>query len=68
MKSKLDPSIYGSPESAITDEIVEQQIKGFMSVDEVITSICVSLRLTKIILFVFCVKNLNIYIYIYNVL
>lgn len=34
LKSKLDPSIYGSPESAITDEIVEQQIKGFMSVDE----------------------------------
>uniref|UniRef100_A0A0A0KWY8 Lipoxygenase domain-containing protein n=1 Tax=Cucumis sativus TaxID=3659 RepID=A0A0A0KWY8_CUCSA len=34
LKSKLDPSIYGSPESAITDEIVEQQIKGVMSLDE----------------------------------
>uniref|UniRef100_A0A9I9D8L2 Lipoxygenase n=1 Tax=Cucumis melo TaxID=3656 RepID=A0A9I9D8L2_CUCME len=34
LKSELDPSIYGSPESAITDEIVEQQIKGIMSLDE----------------------------------
>ncbi|XP_022996082.1 linoleate 13S-lipoxygenase 2-1, chloroplastic-like [Cucurbita maxima] len=36
LKSKLEPSIYGSPESAITDEIVEQQIKGFMTLDEAV--------------------------------
>lgn len=35
LKSKLDPAIYGPPESKITDEIVEQQIKGFMTLDEV---------------------------------
>lgn len=34
LKSKLDPAIYGPPESKITDEIVEQQIKGFMTLDE----------------------------------
>ncbi|XP_038900841.1 linoleate 13S-lipoxygenase 2-1, chloroplastic-like [Benincasa hispida] len=36
LKSTLEPSIYGSPESAISDEIVEQQIKGFMSLDEAV--------------------------------
>lgn len=35
MKSNLDPSIYGPPESAITTEIIEKEIGGFMSVDEV---------------------------------
>ncbi|XP_022148734.1 linoleate 13S-lipoxygenase 2-1, chloroplastic-like [Momordica charantia] len=36
IKSKLDPCIYGPPESAITDEIVEEQIKGFMTLDEAV--------------------------------
>lgn len=36
MKSKLDPSVYGPPESAITTEIVEREIGGFITVDEVL--------------------------------
>ncbi|XP_030526651.1 linoleate 13S-lipoxygenase 2-1, chloroplastic-like isoform X5 [Rhodamnia argentea] len=36
LKSKLDPKIYGLPESAITTEIIEREIKGFMTVDEAI--------------------------------
>ncbi|KAF5735752.1 linoleate 13S-lipoxygenase 2-1 chloroplastic-like [Tripterygium wilfordii] len=36
LKSKLDPSVYGPPESAITTEIIEREIKGFMTVDEAI--------------------------------
>ncbi|XP_074577236.1 linoleate 13S-lipoxygenase 2-1, chloroplastic-like [Curcuma longa] len=32
--SKLDPSIYGSPESLITAELIEKEIKGIMTVDE----------------------------------
>ncbi|CAI9106629.1 OLC1v1005833C1 [Oldenlandia corymbosa var. corymbosa] len=34
LKSKLDPEVYGPAESAITTEIVEQQIKGVMTVEE----------------------------------
>ncbi|KGN54489.2 linoleate 13S-lipoxygenase 2-1, chloroplastic [Cucumis sativus] len=34
LKSKLDPAVYGDPTSKITTEIVEQQIKGFMTLDE----------------------------------
>ncbi|XP_050221913.1 linoleate 13S-lipoxygenase 2-1, chloroplastic-like [Mercurialis annua] len=36
LKSTLDPEIYGPPESAITTEMIEQQIKGFMTVEEAI--------------------------------
>ncbi|GAB2287016.1 hypothetical protein Dimus_021404 [Dionaea muscipula] len=36
IKSKLDPEIYGSPESAITTEIIEQQIKGYPNFEEAI--------------------------------
>ncbi|KAI6669507.1 hypothetical protein NL676_004392 [Syzygium grande] len=36
LKSKLDPKIYGPPESAITTEIVEREIKGFMTIEEAI--------------------------------
>ncbi|KAG6536177.1 hypothetical protein ZIOFF_001226 [Zingiber officinale] len=32
--SKLDPSIYGPPESLITAELIEREIKGVMTVDE----------------------------------
>ncbi|KAJ0988135.1 hypothetical protein J5N97_006491 [Dioscorea zingiberensis] len=32
--SKLDPEVYGSPESAITKELIEQEIGGFMTVEE----------------------------------
>ncbi|XP_042437577.1 linoleate 13S-lipoxygenase 2-1, chloroplastic-like [Zingiber officinale] len=32
--SKLDPSIYGPPESLITAELIEKEIKGIMTVDE----------------------------------
>ncbi|KAG4198128.1 hypothetical protein ERO13_A05G067300v2 [Gossypium hirsutum] len=34
LKSKLDPAIYGPPESVITKEMVEQQIRGFCSLEE----------------------------------
>lgn len=34
LMSKLDPKVYGPPESAITKEIVEQEIKGFMTLEE----------------------------------
>ncbi|XAR62391.1 Linoleate 13S-lipoxygenase [Bertholletia excelsa] len=34
LMSKLNPEIYGAPESAITTEVVEQQIKGFMTLEE----------------------------------
>ncbi|KAJ8748774.1 hypothetical protein K2173_011329 [Erythroxylum novogranatense] len=34
LKSKLDPEIYGPPESNITTELVERHIKGVMSVEE----------------------------------
>lgn len=33
--SKLDPKVYGPPESAITKEIVERVIGGFMTFEEV---------------------------------
>ncbi|KAL5567210.1 hypothetical protein UlMin_030374 [Ulmus minor] len=36
LKSKLDPEIYGPPESAITTEMIEQEIGGIMSVDQAI--------------------------------
>ncbi|KAL2940969.1 Linoleate 13S-lipoxygenase 2-1 chloroplastic [Bienertia sinuspersici] len=32
--SKLDPNIYGSPESALTTELIESQIKGSMTVEQ----------------------------------
>ena len=35
MKSKLDPKIYGPPETLITTEIVEREIRGIMIVNEV---------------------------------
>ncbi|OAY44750.1 linoleate 13S-lipoxygenase 2-1, chloroplastic [Manihot esculenta] len=34
LTSKLDPKIYGPAESAITKEIVEKEIGGFMTVEE----------------------------------
>ncbi|KAL5574385.1 hypothetical protein UlMin_023982 [Ulmus minor] len=34
LKSKLDPAIYGSPESAITTKMIEEEIGGSISVDE----------------------------------
>ncbi|GMP88273.1 hypothetical protein CsSME_00040317 [Camellia sinensis var. sinensis] len=34
LKSKLDPKIYGPPESAITKELIERQIRGFMTLEE----------------------------------
>ncbi|KAF8395884.1 hypothetical protein HHK36_019839 [Tetracentron sinense] len=36
LKSKLDPKIYGPAESAITREVIEQEIKGVMTLDEAI--------------------------------
>ncbi|KAB1227840.1 Linoleate 13S-lipoxygenase 2-1, chloroplastic [Morella rubra] len=36
LKSKLDPKIYGPSESAITTEIIEQEIRGFMTLKEAI--------------------------------
>ncbi|KAF3449152.1 hypothetical protein FNV43_RR09880 [Rhamnella rubrinervis] len=34
LKSQLDPQVYGPSESAITTEMIEEEIKGFMTVDE----------------------------------
>ncbi|KAK2996559.1 hypothetical protein RJ639_025753 [Escallonia herrerae] len=34
LKSKLDPNAYGPPESAITKELVELEIRGFMTLEE----------------------------------
>ncbi|XP_050219799.1 linoleate 13S-lipoxygenase 2-1, chloroplastic-like [Mercurialis annua] len=34
LKSKLDPEIFGPAESAITKEIIEKEIRGFMTVEE----------------------------------
>ncbi|OMO83254.1 Lipoxygenase [Corchorus olitorius] len=34
LKSKLDPDVYGPPESAITKEMIECEIKGYMTFDE----------------------------------
>ncbi|XP_071719075.1 linoleate 13S-lipoxygenase 2-1, chloroplastic-like [Rutidosis leptorrhynchoides] len=34
LKSKLDPEVYGDPESEITKEIVERQIRGFGTLEE----------------------------------
>ncbi|OIW08665.1 hypothetical protein TanjilG_03341 [Lupinus angustifolius] len=36
LKSKLDPNIYGRVESAITTETIEEEIRGFMTVEEAI--------------------------------
>ncbi|KAH1100290.1 hypothetical protein AAZX31_13G060000 [Glycine max] len=36
LRSKLDPEIYGPPESAITREIIESQIIGYRTVEEAI--------------------------------
>ncbi|KAL6341527.1 hypothetical protein AAG906_032647 [Vitis piasezkii] len=33
LKSTLDPDVYGPPESAITTELVEREIKAFMTID-----------------------------------
>ncbi|KAL2322236.1 hypothetical protein Fmac_026615 [Flemingia macrophylla] len=36
LRSKLDPQIYGPPESAITREVIEPQIIGFSTIEEAI--------------------------------
>lgn len=33
--SKLDPAVYGPPESALTKEVIEKELDG-MSIEEVI--------------------------------
>ncbi|CAH8386501.1 unnamed protein product [Eruca vesicaria subsp. sativa] len=38
LKSKLDPAVYGDPNSLITSEIVEREIKGVMSFDEALNN------------------------------
>ncbi|GMY22297.1 linoleate 13S-lipoxygenase 2-1, chloroplastic-like [Fagus crenata] len=38
LKSKLDPTIYGPPESLITTELVEREIRGIMTVNEALKS------------------------------
>lgn len=35
MVSKLDHKVYGPPESKITEELIEREIKGVMTVQEV---------------------------------
>ncbi|KAL4587396.1 hypothetical protein LXL04_000266 [Taraxacum kok-saghyz] len=47
LKSKLDPEVYGPPESPITKEIVEQEIKGFMTLEENLTLSGAFLRLSN---------------------
>ncbi|CAL5437836.1 unnamed protein product [Camellia sinensis] len=34
LRSKLDPKIYGAPESAITKDLIEQEIKGMITLEE----------------------------------
>lgn len=34
--SKLDPEVYGPPESAITKEVIECELGGRLTVEEVI--------------------------------
>ncbi|KAF6158713.1 hypothetical protein GIB67_040227 [Kingdonia uniflora] len=34
LKSKLDPAIYGPPESLITTELIEREIKGLITIKE----------------------------------
>lgn len=36
LRSKLDPEIYGPAESAITTELIEKEIRGFMTVQQAI--------------------------------
>ncbi|KAK9170119.1 hypothetical protein Syun_002259 [Stephania yunnanensis] len=36
LTSKLDPKLYGPPESAITKELVEKEISGVMTVEEAV--------------------------------
>ncbi|KAK3152395.1 hypothetical protein QOZ80_2BG0158310 [Eleusine coracana subsp. coracana] len=36
--SKLDPAVYGPPESAITKELIETQIKGVLTVEEALAA------------------------------
>ncbi|XP_027344673.1 linoleate 13S-lipoxygenase 2-1, chloroplastic-like [Abrus precatorius] len=36
LRSKLEPQIYGPPESAITKEVIESQINGYSTVEEAI--------------------------------
>ena len=57
--SKLDPNIYGPPESAITKELVEREIKGFMTLEEVINKMhlvfaCIICFFTTIIVAASC--------------
>ena len=35
LMSKLDPDVYGPQESAITEEVINKEIGGIVSVDEV---------------------------------
>lgn len=35
LKSKLSPEVYGPPESAMTKELIELEIGGSMTVEEV---------------------------------
>ncbi|VFQ75242.1 unnamed protein product [Cuscuta campestris] len=36
LKSKLDPNVYGPPESAITKELIEKELTGSMTVEEAV--------------------------------
>ncbi|KAI4305825.1 hypothetical protein L6164_029167 [Bauhinia variegata] len=36
LRSKLDPNVYGSPESAITKEAIEKELNGYNTVEEAI--------------------------------
>ncbi|KAL6888337.1 hypothetical protein ACP4OV_009363 [Aristida adscensionis] len=38
IKSKLDPAVYGPPESAITKELLEAQMTGAMTVEEALAA------------------------------
>ena len=49
MKSNLDPKIYGPAESAITKEVVEKEIRGFTTVEEVVNEL-IKFRVTNLLL------------------
>lgn len=38
IRSKLDPNVYGSPESAITKEVIEKELYNGMSVEQVLVT------------------------------
>jgi len=54
IRSKLDPTIYGPPESAITKELLEQELGG-ISLEKVCSMFCF------LLLYLFILQKLTIH-------